>query len=82
MAETKDTDINKFMWPYYDPSLLLKILDFYQKEKVYDAKTILNQRVKVLSCTKMDTALRNTFKELHGNTNYPPGKLSSHCRIR
>jgi len=82
MAETKDTNINKFMWPYYDPSLLLKILDFYQKEKVYDNKAILNQRIKILSYTKMDEELRNTFKEFHGNTNYPPGKLFFYCRIR
>lgn len=74
MAEFKDVDINKFMWLYYDPCLLLKIIDFYLKEKVYDRQELLEQRVRVLSCTRMDSKLRAAFKELHGNDNYPSGK--------
>lgn len=82
MAETKDIDVNKFMWPYYDPSLLLRFLDFYLKEKVYDKKGILEQKMKVLSCTKMDSTLRGTFKELQGNENYPPSTFQPNLSLR
>ena len=72
MAETKKVDINACMWPYYDPSLLLKILDFYQKNNTYDKAKLLEQRLKVLSCTMMNSAARSVYKELYGHENFPP----------
>eukprot|EP00826_Nyctotherus_ovalis_P031869 TRINITY_DN2563_c0_g2_i13.p1 TRINITY_DN2563_c0_g2~~TRINITY_DN2563_c0_g2_i13.p1 ORF type:complete len:158 (+),score=62.88 TRINITY_DN2563_c0_g2_i13:179-652(+) len=58
------SDINSLMWPYYDPSLLLKLLDFHLKEKVYDQKAVLEQRAKVLSATRLDSAFRSALKDL------------------
>ncbi len=71
MAENKKADINACMWPYYDPSLLLKILDFYLAKATHDKPKLLEQKLKILSCTMMNTAARSVYKELYGHENYP-----------
>lgn len=62
MAEP--SDINSLMWPYYDPSLLLKLLDFHLKEKVYDQRAVLEQRARVLSATRLDAAFRSALQDV------------------
>lgn len=71
MEKEKLLDINKCIWPYYDSHLLLKILDFYLKENVYEKTKVLEQKLKVLSLTKMDSELRNTYKELKRESDFP-----------
>jgi len=71
MAETKKADISTCIWPYYDSGLLLKILDFYITKNVYDKHKLLEQKLKVLSFTKMNEIARSVYKELSGHENYP-----------
>eukprot|EP00826_Nyctotherus_ovalis_P031873 TRINITY_DN2563_c0_g2_i3.p1 TRINITY_DN2563_c0_g2~~TRINITY_DN2563_c0_g2_i3.p1 ORF type:complete len:201 (+),score=85.03 TRINITY_DN2563_c0_g2_i3:179-781(+) len=71
------SDINSLMWPYYDPSLLLKLLDFHLKEKVYDQKAVLEQRAKVLSATRLDSAFRSALKDLDRD---PPSDYELHLK--
>ena len=71
MAEIKAADINASMWPFFDNGLLLKITDFYLEKNVYEKRKLLEQKLKILSCTMMNSNARSVYKELYNHETYP-----------
>lgn len=75
MAEIKTVDINACMWPFFDNGLLLKITDFCIQKNVYEKRKMLEQKLKLLSCTMMNSSARSVYKELYNHETYPACKI-------
>ena len=66
-----EVNINKYIWPYYDHGLLLKILDFYLEHNLYDKEKIVSEKLNVLCHTMMISSIKGAHKLLYGNENLP-----------